>query len=160
MRILVIGATGLIGRALCEDLTAAGHTVIATSRSSRKPAGLAVSEVHQWEYQKGLLPAAALSGVEAVVNLGGEPIVARRWSDEQKRLIRDSRVLATRNIVESLRSLDVKPGVFVSGSAVGFYGDRGDEELDETSAPGAGFMSEICQEWEREAASATKLGAR
>ncbi len=160
MRILVIGATGLIGRALCHSLTAGGHTTIALSRSPREPSELAVAEVHQWDYSQGLIPAAALAGVEAVVNLAGEPIVARRWSDEQKRVIRDSRVAATRNIVESLRSLEEKPGVFVSGSAVGFYGDRGDEELEETSSPGRGFMSEICQEWEREAARAIELGVR
>lgn len=159
MKILVIGATGLIGRALCQSLTAVGHTTIALSRSPRKPAGLAVAEVHQWDYQS-LLPAAALPGVAAVVNLAGEPIVARRWSDEQKKTIRDSRVVTTRNIVESLRPLDGKPGVFVSGSAVGFYGDRGDEQVEETSRPGRGFMSEICQEWEREAARATELGVR
>lgn len=160
MRILAIGATGLIGRALCQSLTADGHTTIALSRSARKPAGLAVAEVRQWDYQQGLLPVAALAGVEAVVNLAGEPIVARRWSDEQKRIIRDSRLIATHNIVESLRSLDAKPGVFVSGSAIGFYGDRGDEQVDETSPPGRGFMSEICQEWEREAARAAELGVR
>src|SRR5437867_1831708 len=160
MRILVIGATGLIGRALCQSLTGGGHTTIALSRSPRKPPDLAVAEVHQWHYQQGLLPVAALNGVKAIVNLAGEPIVARRWSDEQKRIIRDSRVMATRNIVESLRSLDAKPGVFVSGSAIGFYGDRGDEQVDETSLAGRGFMSEICQEWEREAARATELGVR
>jgi uncharacterized protein (TIGR01777 family) len=160
MKILVIGATGLIGRALCKSLTADGHTPIAVSRSPSRPVGLAVAEVQQWDYQQGLLPAPALAGVEAIVNLAGEPIVARRWSDDQKRLIRDSRVVATRKIVESLRALDSKPGVFVSGSAIGFYGDRGDEQVDETSPPGRGFMSEICQEWEREAALATEFGVR
>jgi len=160
MKILVIGATGLIGRALCQSLTAAGHTPIALSRSARKPPGLSVAEVHQWDYQQGFLPPAALAEVEAVVNLAGESIVARRWSDEQKRIIRDSRVVATRNIVESLRQLDRKPQVFVGGSAVGFYGDRGDEQVDEASPAGRGFMSDICQEWEREAARATELGVR
>ena len=160
MRILVIGATGLIGRPLCQSLTKGGHTPVAVSRSPRKPAGLAVAEVHQWEYQQGLLPDVALAGVEAVVNLAGESIVSRRWSDEQKRIIRDSRVVTTRNIVESLRPLDAKPVVFVSGSAVGFYGDRGDEQVDESFPPGRGFMSEICQEWESEAARATEFGVR
>src|SRR5687767_14652663 len=122
MRILVNGATGLIGRALCHSLTAGGHTTIALSRSPGKPPGLAVAQVHQWDYHQGLIPTEALAQVEAVVNLAGESIVARRWSDEQKRIIRDSRVVTTRNIVESLRLLDGKPAVFVSGSAVGFYG--------------------------------------
>jgi uncharacterized protein len=160
MKVLVIGATGLIGRALCQSLTAAGHTAIAVSRSPRKPPGLAVAEVHQWDYQQGMLPAVALAGVEAIVNVAGESIVARRWSDEQKKLIRDSRVVTTRKIVESLGALDARPGVFVSGSAVGFYGDRGDEQVDETSPPGRGFMSEICQEWEREAVRAKEIGVR
>lgn len=160
MRILVIGATGLIGRALCQSLTAGGHTTVAVSRTPSKPAGLAVAEVYQWDYKQGPLPPAALAGVEAVVNLAGEPIVARRWSDEQKRLIKDSRVETTQNIVESLRTMDGRPGVFVSGSAVGFYGDRGDEQVDETSRPGSGFMSGVCQEWEREAAGAVELGVR
>ncbi|MEK6321785.1 MAG: TIGR01777 family oxidoreductase [Acidobacteriota bacterium] len=160
MKILVIGATGLIGRSLCRSLTDEGHTVVALSRSPRKPEGLAVAEVHQWDYGAGRLPQAALDGVEAVVNLAGEPIIARRWSNEQKKLIRDSRVVTTRKLVESLSSLDRKRGVFVSGSAVGFYGDRGDEQLEETSPAGRGFLSEVCQEWEREAARAAELGVR
>lgn len=160
MKILVIGATGLIGRVLSQALTGEGHTVVAVSRSPRKPAGLAVAEVHQWDYHQSTLPEAALAGVDAVVNLAGESIVARRWSDEQKKSIRDSRVLTTRKVVESMRLLDRKPGVFVSSSAVGFYGDRGDEQLEESSQPGHGFMSEVCQEWESEAARATEIGVR
>ena len=160
MRILVTGATGLIGRSLCRSLTGEGHIVSAVSRSRVKPQGLAVAEVHQWDPQSGPLSQAALDGVDAVVNLAGEPLDARRWSDQQKRLIRDSRIVTTRNLVEGLRSVDRKPAAFVSGSAVGFYGDRGDEQLDETSPAGRGFMSEVCQEWEREAARATEAGIR
>jgi len=160
MKILVTGATGLIGRSLCRALTDESRTVAAVSRSSVKPQGLAVAEVYQWDPQSGPLPQAALDGVDAVVNLAGEPLDARRWSDQQKRLIRDSRVVTTRNLVEGLNSLDRKPAVLVSGSAVGFYGDRGDEQLEETSPPGHGFMSEVCQEWEREAARAIELGVR
>jgi uncharacterized protein len=160
MRILVIGATGLIGRSLCRALTDDGHTVAAVSRSPVKPQGLAVAEVHRWDPQSGPLPQAALDGVDALVNLAGEPLDARRWSDQQKRLIRDSRIVTTRNLVEGLRSVDRKPAILVSGSAVGFYGDRGDEQLEETSPAGHGFMSEVCEEWEREAARATQLGVR
>ena len=160
MRILVTGATGLIGRGLCRSLTGEGHVVSAVSRSPVKPQGLAVAEVHQWDPQSGPLQQSALDGVDAVVNLAGEPLDARRWSDQQKSLIRDSRVVTTRNLVEGLRSVDRKPAAFVSGSAVGFYGDRGDEQLDETSPAGRGFMSEVCQEWEREAARATEAGIR
>ena len=160
MKILVTGATGLIGRSLCRALTDDGHTVTAVSRSPVKPQGLAVAEIHQWDPQSSPLPQAALDGVDAVVNLAGEPLDARRWSDQQKRLIRDSRVVTTRNLVQGLRSVDRKAAVLVSGSAVGFYGDRDDEELDETSPAGHGFMSEVCEEWEREAARATELGVR
>ena len=160
MKVLVIGATGLIGRSLCRSLAADGHTVAAVSRSIAKHKDLAVSEIHHWEPQSGPLPGAALSNVDAVVNVAGEPIDARRWSDEQKRRIGDSRVVTTRNLVEGLRSVDRKPEVFVSGSAVGFYGDRGDEQLDESSPAGRGFMSELCEEWEREAERAGDLGIR
>jgi uncharacterized protein len=160
MKILVIGATGLIGRSLCRALTGDGNIVSAVSRSSAKSPGLAVAEVHQWDTQAGPLSQAALDGVDAVVNLAGEPIDARRWSDHQKKLIRDSRVVTTRNLVEGMRSMDRKPAVFVGGSAVGFYGDRGDELLDESSSAGRGFMSEVCVEWEHEAARAAELGIR
>jgi uncharacterized protein (TIGR01777 family) len=160
MKILVSGATGLIGRSICQTLTSQDHTVVGLSRSARKPAGLAVAEIHQWDTQTGPPPEAALSGVDAVVNLAGEPIDARRWDDQQKRLIRDSRVLTTKNLVDGLRSMDSKPGVLVSGSAVGFYGNREDEQLEETSPPGSGFMSEVCQEWEGEAGRASEFGVR
>jgi uncharacterized protein (TIGR01777 family) len=160
MKILVIGATGLIGRSVCRALTEEGHKVSAVSRSSAKSPGLAVAEFHQWDSQAGPLSPAAIEAVDAVVNLAGEPIDARRWSDQQKKLIRDSRVVTTRNLVEGLRSVDRPPAVFVSGSAVGFYGDRGAEQLDESSARGRGFMSEICEEWERESLRATEAGIR
>lgn len=160
MKILVTGATGLIGRSLCRSLTNDGHVVSAVSRSPGKPQLLAVAELHQWDTQAGPLSPAALDGVDAVVNLAGEPIDARRWSDQQKRMIRDSRVVTTRNLVEGLRSVDRKPGVLVSSSAVGFYGDRGDDQLEEASPVGRGFMSEVCEEWEREAGRATELGMR
>jgi uncharacterized protein (TIGR01777 family) len=160
MKILMTGATGLIGRCLCQSLTDEGHSVVAVSRSPNKPAGLAIAEIHQWDPQSGPLSPAVLNGIDAVVNLAGEPLDARRWSDQQKKLIRDSRVVTTRNLVEGLRSVGRKPQVLVSGSAVGFYGDRGDEQLEETSSPGRGFMSDVCQEWEREAGRATEFGIR
>ncbi len=160
MKVLVTGATGLIGNSLCQSLTSDGHTVIGLSRSSRKPAGLAVAEIYQWEPQAGPPPEAALDGIDAAVNLAGEPLDARRWTDEQKRRIRDSRVITTRNLVDGLQSLESKPDVLVSGSAVGFYGDRGDEPLEEGSPPGEGFMSDVCREWEQAAERAKESGIR
>jgi uncharacterized protein (TIGR01777 family) len=130
------------------------------SRSTRKPPGLSVAEIHQWDPQSGPISPAALDGVDAVVNLAGEPIDSHRWSEQQKKLIRDSRVLTTRNLVDTLCSIDRKPEVLVNSSAVGFYGDRGDEQLDETSSAGRGFMTDVCIEWEREAERAVDCGIR
>jgi len=130
------------------------------SRSPETTRGLAAAELHKWDPRSSQFPAQALTGIDAVVHLAGEPIVARRWTEDQKKLIRDSRVLTTRALVDALRPLDRKPGVFVCGSAVGFYGDRGDEPLEETALVGSGFLSEVCQEWESEAARASELGVR
>ena len=160
MKVLITGATGLIGRALCHALTEEGHRIVGVSRSSRKLAGLEVAEMHEWDSQAGPPPEAALDQVDAVINLAGEPIAAKRWSDQQKKAIRDSRIVTTRNLVEGMRRAQRQPQVFVSGSAVGYYGNRGDQQLEETSSPGRGFMSEVCQEWEREAARASELGIR
>ncbi|MFY9571527.1 MAG: TIGR01777 family oxidoreductase [Blastocatellia bacterium] len=160
MRILVTGATGLIGRSLCASLSAQGHQVVALSRSPETARGLAAVEVHKWEPQSGPPPLEAARCVEAVVHLAGEPIVARRWSENQKKRIKDSRVLTTRNLVEGLRAFNCAPAVLVSSSAVGFYGHRGDEQLGDDSPPGRGFMSEVCIEWEHEAARAADLGTR
>ena len=160
MKILVTGATGLIGRSLCRVLTEDGHIVSAVSRSSAKPKGLSVSEVYKWDPQTGPPSQEAIEGVDALINLAGEPIDARRWSEEQKRSIRDSRVITTRHLVDGLRVGHKKPAVLVNSSAVGFYGDRGDEQLEETSPAGRGFMSDVCEEWEREASRAGDLGIR
>lgn len=160
MKVLITGATGLIGRALCHSLSEEGHTVVALSRSPETTRGLPAAELHKWDPRSGQFPSGALAGVDAVVHLAGEPIVARRWSEEQKKRIRDSRVLTTRTLVEAFRSLDQRPAVFVCGSAVGFYGDRGDEQLVETTRAGKGFLSEVCHEWENEAARASELGMR
>ncbi|MEK6303436.1 MAG: TIGR01777 family oxidoreductase [Acidobacteriota bacterium] len=160
MKILITGATGLIGRKLCTSLSADGHRLVALSRTPEKNGGLAADEVLKWEPTSGPPPSQALTGIDVAVHLAGEPIADHRWSDAQKKRIRDSRVLSTRNLVEGLRSADSKPSVLVSGSAIGFYGDRGDEMLEEDAASGRGFMSEICRDWENEAAVASGLGIR
>lgn len=121
---------------------------------------LAGVNAFQWEPAAESPPAEAWEGVEAVIHLAGEPVAAARWTEEQKRRIRDSRVKGTRNLVAGMRATPCPPNVLVSASAVGFYGDRGDEVLNERSAPGSGFLSEVCLDWETEAARASELGAR
>src|SRR5437868_2801735 len=160
MRILVTGATGLIGRHLCQSLLDDGHTVIGLSRAPQKASGVPVTEMRRWDAMSGPPTDDTLAGVDAVIHLAGEPIVAQRWSDEQKRRIRDSRVVSTRNLVNGLRAMADKPAVFISSSAVGFYGDRGDEPLDEQSPAGRGFMPEVCRAWEQEAEQVTAAGIR
>jgi hypothetical protein len=161
MNILVTGATGLIGRALCKSLAAAGHRVAALSRSKTGHEDSRVSaELMQWDPMSGPPGEQALNGIDAIVHLAGEPIVARRWTSEQKNLIRDSRVVSTRNLVHAVRAMQRKPQVFVCASAVGYYGERGDEQLEEHAPPGDGFLSDVCKEWEAEAAAASQAGVR
>jgi uncharacterized protein (TIGR01777 family) len=155
MRILISGSSGLIGRSLTERLRSAGATVCSLVR--RKP------EVSQneigWDPEAGVLDSSRLDGVDAVVHLAGKPI-AVRWTEEAKRAIRDSRVPATRKLAEAVAQLPGRPKVFIAASAVGFYGSRGDEPLDETSAPGTGFLADVCREWEESAAPARDAGIR
>ncbi len=159
MKILMTGVTGLIGRALCQKLKSENHTIVGLSRSSEKSANLAVDELLKWD---GLsrLPQEYLQGVDAVVHLAGEPVAEGRWTDERKKRIRDSRIISTRSLVEAMRAAATKPGVFVCGSAVGFYGDRADEELDEHSPQGTGFLADVCKAWEAEAHHAREFGIR
>jgi uncharacterized protein (TIGR01777 family) len=105
-------------------------------------------------------PSEAWEGVEAVIHLAGEPVAGARWTEEQKRRVRDSRAKGSRNLVAGMRATPRPPKVLVSASAVGFYGDRGNEILNESSAPGSGFLSEVCLDWETEAARARELGVR
>lgn len=160
MKVLVTGATGVIGGAVCAVLRARGDEI---NYLSRRPEGAGPgggARGFRWDPQSGPPPAGAWEGVEAVIHLAGEPVAGARWTDEQKRRIRDSRVVGTRNLVAGMRGLSSPPRVLVSASAVGFYGDRGEERLDEASAPGRGYLSEVCQAWEREALEAKQAGTR
>jgi uncharacterized protein (TIGR01777 family) len=153
--IAVTGATGLIGSALVDRLRAHGHTVRRFVRAQKDArAGDVV-----WDAERSELPAGALDGVQAVVNLAGAPI-AHRWSAERKRAIRESRVLGTERLARAIAAMPQKPSTFVSGSAVGYYGDRGDEVLSESSAPGGDFLAGVCVEWERATAPAADAGVR
>ena len=153
--VAVTGATGLIGTTLAARLRASGYAVRRLLRSAR---GAGAGDV-VWDPAHGALPPAALEGVDAIVNLAGEPI-AHRWTTERKRAIRDSRVRGTELLVEAVRVLERKPRVLLSGSAVGYYGDAGDALLDETSPAGSDFLARVCAEWERAAASAAEAGVR
>jgi uncharacterized protein len=157
MRTLVTGATGLIGRHLLGSIE---NAVVLSRRPGEARRSLGPVEIHFWEPEAGPAPSAALSGVGVVFNLAGEPVAEGRWTDNKKRRIRDSRVLGMRNLVAGLVAMENRPHVLVSASAVGYYGDRGDEELDEHSAPGQGFLAEVCAEWECEAMAAAQVGIR
>jgi uncharacterized protein len=159
MRIAVTGATGLIGAAVTRLLRSRGEEVVALSRDrdrAQQQLGPGV-ETHEWrEPQTQPPPAAALEGADAVINLLGEPI-AQRWTSTVKREIRDSRVLSTRALVAALAALPEAngPKTLVSQSAVGYYGPRGDEELDEDAARGDDFLASVAADWEREASAAS-----
>ncbi len=152
MRITMTGATGFIGARVRAALEAGGHELRAVSR--RGAAGF-----YAWPSPEAPFPAASLEGAGAVIHLAGET-VAQRWTTEAKRRIRDSRVLGTQRLVEALAALKERPGVLICASATGYYGDRGEEVLDETSEPGQGFLAETCLEWEGAAAQAEALGVR
>lgn len=161
MRVLLTGATGLIGLALADALRDRGDQVVALSRDQQRGQrvlGEAV-EVHAWPHPNDEPPPeAALRGADAVIHLLGEP-VAQRWTEESKRRIRESRVNATRSLVAGLSSLAEadRPRVLVSQSATGYYGPRGDEIVDEHSSAGSDFLAEVVVEWEREALAASSL---
>ncbi|HEY5283931.1 MAG TPA: TIGR01777 family oxidoreductase, partial [Polyangia bacterium] len=157
MRTLVTGATGLIGRALIGRLDSA---VVLTRDPARARVASPSVTVHAWSPEVGPPPAETFDGADVVFHLAGEPVAEGRWTTDKKRRIRDSRVLGTRNLVAGIAALEKRPRVLVSASAVGYYGDRGDEELVESSAAGRGFLAEVCAAWEHEAQAAEALGLR
>ncbi|MBN9623445.1 MAG: TIGR01777 family oxidoreductase [Actinobacteria bacterium] len=160
MKVLVTGASGRIGKALCDELLARGDEVVGLTRDPDK-ARAAQSQItwHAWEPTLERPAEAAFEGVDGVVNLVGEKI-AQRWTDEAKRKIMDSRKVATHNLVGAIEGLARKPKVLVSQSAVGYYGNRGDEPLDESSAPGESFDASVCVEWEKAAHEVEAAGVR
>src|SRR6266436_7127890 len=160
MKILITGATGLVGTALVAALAREGHTVCRLVRSVTKSTGGTVGAFDvPWNPETGNLGGAAV-GAEAVVNLGGASIVDGRWTKARKKLLRTSRVDATRTLVAALGKMNAKPDVLVSASAVGFYGNRGDETLTEDSGPGDDFLGNLAKDWEAEALRAEEFGTR
>ncbi len=164
MRVTVTGASGLIGKALVAELHQQGAEITVLSRDpsrAQTPDGV---QAMRWDPMSEPAPQAALSGADAVVHLAGEN-VAQRWSERAKRAIRDSRVVGTRNLLAGLEAIDrsevgQRPRTLISGSAVGYYGPRGEEPLDEDAPPGSDFLSETCVAWEAEAQKAAVLGMR
>lgn len=154
MKVLVTGSHGFIGSELVASLRRDGHQVTRLVRSSPAP------EEVQWDPEAGTIGAAPLEGHDAAVNLAGVGIGDHRWTEEHKAAVRDSRVKGTDLLARTLAALDRPPAVLASGSAVGFYGDRGDEELTDASSPGSGFLSEVVQQWEAATAPAAQAGIR
>jgi uncharacterized protein len=162
VKVTVTGATGVIGRALVRELSQSGDEVLVLSRDGERARRTLGAQAVSWERPKSQPPPEeSLRGRDAVLNLLGEPI-AQRWSDGAKREIRDSRVLATRNLVNALAELPPaeRPRVLVSQSAVGWYGARGDERVDESAAAADDFVARVAAEWEAEARRAEELGMR
>jgi uncharacterized protein (TIGR01777 family) len=155
MDVAISGASGLIGSALSASLRADGHQVLRLVRG-----GVTGGDAIGWDPEGGRIDAPALEGLDAVVHLAGEGIGEHRWTDEQKAKIRDSRLRSTALLAGAIASRERRPRVFVSGSAIGYYGDRGDEVLTEQSAPGDDFLARLCVAWEAEAAPATEAGVR
>src|SRR5947208_4033451 len=154
MKILVAGASGLVGSALIPALEFEGAEINRLARSSPK-----ANEV-EWHPNHGQIDAARLEGFDSIINLAGESIAEGRWTDEKKRKIRDSRVNGTHLLSEAIARLVTKPRGFLCASATGFYGDRDDEILDEMSESGGGFLATVCREWEQATEPAAKAGVR
>jgi uncharacterized protein (TIGR01777 family) len=157
MNCIVSGGTGFIGRRIVEGLLRNRHSVAVWSRkpeSEKRPGVTAF----RWDPLEGSPSRESLEGVNAVIHLAGEP-VAQRWNDVVKKRIRDSRVVGTRRLVDAIARASPQPAL-VSTSAVGYYGDRGDEYLTENSGPGTGFLADVCRDWEAEANRASEFGAR
>ena len=154
MKILIAGASGLVGSALVPKLKAEGAEVTPLVRSAAKSGEI------EWHPDRGSIDAPALQGCDAIINLAGDGIANGRWTEEKKRRILDSRVNGTRLLCETVANLSRKPKAFINASAVGFYGSRGDELVDEDSGPGEGFLASVCRQWELATAPAEQAGIR
>ncbi|HWF08136.1 MAG TPA: TIGR01777 family oxidoreductase [Bryobacteraceae bacterium] len=158
MNCIVSGGTGFIGSRVVARLMAGRHEVSVWSRRPDREKRTGVRSI-AWNPLVGEPPVESLAEADAVIHLAGEP-VAQRWNDEVKRRIRDSRVLGTRHLVDAIARVVKKPSALVCASAIGYYADRGDEILTESSAPGDGFLADVCKGWEAEARRAAELGIR
>jgi uncharacterized protein len=157
MRILVTGASGFLGRHVTAHLGRQRHEVLRLTRGPLDPVD---PRLLHWDPSKAELDVRALQGLDAVIHLAGEGIADARWTEAYKQRLLDSRIQSTRLLVEALAGQAQKPKIFLAASAVGYYGDRGNEELSEASTPGQGFLPSLCSQWEAEAACAAELGMR
>ena len=157
MKALITGASGLIGTELQKALREKGWELLLASRSEPK------DDRHiKWTVEEGFRDEdlEQLEGLDAVIHLAGENVAGLRWTDEKKKAIRDSRVLGTRTLIDAFTRLKNRPKTFLAGSAIGFYGNRGDDEMTEASPAGNGFFPEVCRDWEAESRRAEDLGIR
>jgi uncharacterized protein (TIGR01777 family) len=163
MKVLITGSTGMIGSALIPLLTTQGHTVTRLVRPKTKVSstltGPSINKL-EWDPRAGRLDVKAIDGFDAVINLAGDSIAGGRWTPEKKRELRDSRIVGTRLLADTLTKTIQKPKVFLSASAIGFYGDRGSETLTEDASKGKGFLSDLAEEWEVATSSASEAGIR
>ena len=155
-RIAITGPSGLIGRRLAAYVEESGHLVHRLVRTTPRPGNTDIS----WDPGRGTIDRDALEGISAVVHLAGENVAGGRWTAARKKSIRDSRVEGTRLLCEALAGLEQPPATLIAASAIGYYGDRGDEILTEESGPGQGFLAEVCQAWEAATEPAHRAGIR
>src|SRR5665213_1022387 len=161
MRVLVTGATGFIGRALVPRLQRDGHSVVVWARSDARALALLGADIDVVSIAAGQAAlVTALSRCDAVVNLAGEPLLGGRWTETRRAELRASRIETTAQLVSAMEAASPRPRVLVSGSAVGDYGDRGDELLNEASSHRDDFLSQLCQDWENAAQRASASGVR
>lgn len=161
-KIIITGATGSIGQRLVREFIARGDEVIVFTRNpeNAKNKILNASKYVKWDYKKPNEWKEHLNGIDIVVHLAGANLGAKRWNEEYIKLAYDSRIISTRNLVEAIKQVERKPKVFISSSAVGYYGNRYDEVLDENSSNGNDFLANLCNDWEKEAQKVEALGVR
>jgi uncharacterized protein (TIGR01777 family) len=160
MKIVITGATGFIGRLLTDRLWNQFHSLVLLSRRPPAEVGVTKKEWFAWTPGAGGEWEEAVDGADGIINLAGEPIAAKRWSDAQKEKLLSSRIDSTRALVQAIAKAKVKPKFLLSASAVGYYGPHGDEAVTEQTAPGADFLSRLCVDWEAEALKAEAHGVR
>jgi uncharacterized protein (TIGR01777 family) len=161
-KIIITGATGSIGRKLAQEMISRGADVIIFTqnfKNARKKLPR-VKSIFKWDFNKPDEWKEQLNAVDVVVHLAGANLSAKRWNEEYKKIAYDSRIISTRNLVDAIRSVEQKPKDFICSNAVGIYGNRYDEVLDETSSPGNDFLANLCKDWEMEAAKVEELGVR